>query len=46
MSFKKGSFGFKKRKKVAESIAAKNPGMSMAKKFAIATSAVEKSENE
>lgn len=46
VSFKKGTFAFKKRRKVAEAIAKKSPGMPMDKKFKIATAAVEKSEGE
>lgn len=42
-SFKKGTFAFKKRRKIAEAIARNNPSMATDKKFKIATSAVEKS---
>lgn len=42
LSFKKGTAAFKKRKKIAEGIAKKNPNMPMAKKFAIASSVVKK----
>lgn len=40
LSFKKGTLAFRKRRKVAEAIAAKNPAMPMDKKFKIATAAV------
>lgn len=40
MSFKKGTFGFKKRRKVAEAVGKKDPGLSMSSKFKIATSAI------
>jgi len=42
MSFKKGTFGFRKRRKVAEGIAMDNPMMPMDQKFKIATSVVKK----
>lgn len=41
LSFKKGTFAFKKKRKVV----AKNPAMPMAKKFKIVTSAVEKEQD-
>lgn len=42
LSFKKGTFAFKKRRRVAEAIAEKNPSMPMDQKFKIATAAVKK----
>lgn len=42
ISFKKGSAGFMKRREVAEAIARKRPGISMARKFRIATAAVKR----
>ena len=42
LSFKKGTFAFKKRRKVAEAIAKDNPNMPMDQKFKIATDAVKK----
>ena len=45
ISFKKGSPRFKNRRKVAEGIAKKNPGMPMSKKMAIATSVVKRMKN-
>jgi len=43
ISFKKGTPGYAKRREVAEAIAREHPGISMASKFKIATSAVKKS---
>ncbi len=42
ISFKKGSRGDKKRREIAEAILRKNPNISEAKKFRIATSAAKK----
>lgn len=42
LSFKKGTAAFRKRRKVAEAIAAKDPSMPMDQKFKIATAAVKK----
>ena len=43
ISFKKGSAGYAKRREVAEAIARKKPGISMERKFRIATAAVQRS---
>lgn len=42
MSFKKGSPAARKRSQIAEDIAAAHPGMPMASKMAIATTAVKR----
>lgn len=43
VSFKKGTHAFAKRREVAEAIARKHPGISMERKFKIATAAVKRS---
>lgn len=40
LSFKAGTRAYKKRRRVAEAIARKHPGVSMSSKFRIATAAV------
>jgi len=42
LSFRKGTAAYGKRREVAEAIAREHPGISMASKFKIATSAVKK----
>ena len=40
--FKKGTAAYAKRREIAEAIARDNPGISMARKFKIATAAVKR----
>jgi len=44
VSFKKGTKAFKKRKRIAEGIARRNPVMPIDRKFRLATAAVKKHE--